>query len=124
MYQIIRPASDSTDIAAVQYLNGIRYDTEELKLFTESVCEKIGLNSLYHNIKGFRYNHDLTQELIYNISRGSLGSGYATVSDGSKRFHQDLFDVLYLKTLEELSLMVNGDPDIVPVVKWRFQVGK
>jgi hypothetical protein len=31
---------------------------------------------------------------------------------------------MYVKELEELPLMINGDWTIKPVVNWRFKIGK
>lgn len=96
----------------------------DLKLFADKVCVEVGLNNLKANIEGFGYEHYQTMETIRDISKGFIGYSTSRVSETSKKFHEDIFDVLYLKKLEELPLMINGDEDIVPVVKWRFQIGK
>ena len=123
--QSIEPASENSDIVVVHYLNGVRYGPDELKLFTDTVCAEVGLKNLKTAIEHFRYEHYQTMEHIKDISNGFL-DGYAStsVSETSKVYHKALFDVLYIKKMEELPLMVNGDEHIVPVVMWRFQIGK
>lgn len=49
---------------------------------------------------------------------------YTEISEGAQIYHKLLFEVMYVKRLIELPLMINGDPDITPVVKWRFRIAK
>jgi hypothetical protein len=123
MHQIIRKTNNS-NIVGVQYLNNIVYYKSELVLFADVVCIKIGLNNLRKFIEDNDYNHYLIQEHIRKIATGDGGYLLDKITESSKMYHESLYDVMYLKKLEELPLMINGDPDLVPVVSWRFEIGK
>jgi len=120
MYQIIKESGSR--LVGVQFTNNVVYTTDDLKLFTNTVCVEINLKYLKQNIEGFGYEHYQTRELIQSIATGDLTFWNST--EESKKYHKNLFDVLYIKKLNELPLMINGDPDIIPVVKWRFEIGK
>lgn len=108
----------------MSYTNQSFYTPEDLKLFTETVCETIGLSNLRRFIELKEYNHYLTKEFIKNISNGFSTYIIKEISKSSQKFHEELFDVLYIKKLDELPLMINGDKDIVMVVLWRLKIGK
>jgi hypothetical protein len=124
MHQITKTVNETPDLITVPHLNGNFYTTEDLKLFTETVCEELELKSLRSIIKEYRYYHEIIKEIILNISRGISSYGFVDITDTAKEFHKELFDAMYVKELEELPLMINGDWTIKPVVNWRFKIGK
>jgi len=124
MSQIIKSTNEGKNLLAVSYLNKNIYTRKDLELFTEIVCKVVPLVNLKQFIEKSDYNHYLTQEFIYNISIKKNTYIIGEISESSKKYHEELFDVMYVKKLEELPLMINGDQDIVPVVLWRFQIGK
>jgi len=123
MHQIIRKTNDSS-VIGVQYTNNIDYLKSDLKLFAEIVCVKIGLNNLCTFIKNNDYNNYYLQEHIRKIATGVDGYLWDKITESSKLYHESLYNVMYIKKLDELPLMINGDPDLVPVVSWRFEIGK
>jgi len=124
MSQTIKITNENKKLLVVSYLNQNIYTCEELKLFTETVCKDIPLVNLKQFIEKSDYNHYLTQEFIYNISMKINTYTIKEITESSIKYHKELFDVMYVKKLEELPLMINGDSDITPVVFWRFKIGK
>jgi hypothetical protein len=123
MHQITQKTNDSS-VVGVQYLNNIVYYRSELILFADVVCTKIGLSSLKKYIEDNDYNHYLLQEHIRKIAKGVDGGFWPKITESSKMYHEGLFDVMYIKKLDELPLMINGVSDLVPVVSWRFEIAK
>lgn len=124
MFQIIKPSNNNPDILTVSTLNGNIYSVEELKLFVELVCKKVALNSLCHILEYNYYNHDLLQTVIHDISMGYQNHGIVSITGSAKKYHEELFDAMYITPLDDLPMMLNGDETITPVVKWRLQIGK
>lgn len=123
MHQIIRTVTDS-NIVGVQFTNTNMYTISDLKLFAEVVCIEIGLKNLKKYIENNGYNHYCIQEHIRKIAKGTEEGHWNPITPTSMEYHESLFDVMYIKKLDELPLMINGDKDLIPVVKWRFQIGK
>lgn len=116
--------SENSGAAEIQPLNNVSYSREDFRLFTEIVCKEVGLNSLKKFIELNEYNPFSIKELIKSLSNGITMHPYTEISEGAQIYHKQLFEVMYVKRLIELPLMINGDPDITPVVKWRFRIAK
>jgi hypothetical protein len=79
---------------------------------------------LHTFIENNDYSDYHLQEHIHKIATGVEGYLMHAITESSKLYHESLYDVMYIKKLDELPLMINGDPDLVPVVSWRFEIGK
>lgn len=117
--------SDPHKIVGVQFLNEVEYSKEDLKLFAETACVQIGLESLPKFLDNDGYNHLRLRYLIHCISRGKSVYQFVDITDTAQAFHKELFDIMYVKTLRDLPLMINNcDWTIKPVISWRFVIGK
>jgi hypothetical protein len=115
---------ENSEASEIQPLNNVSYSSEDFRLFTETVCEEVKLDSLKKFIERNDYNPFSIKELIRSLSNGIKMHPYTEISEGAQIYHKQLFEVMYVKRLIELPLMINGDPDITPVVKWRFRIAK
>jgi hypothetical protein len=117
--------SNPNGIIGVQFLNEIEYSKEDLKLFAETACVQIGLESLPKFLENDGYNNLRLRYLIHSISRGISVYQFVDITNTSKAFHKKLFDVMYIRTLRDLPLMINNcEWTIKPVISWRFVIGK
>lgn len=117
--------SSPDKIVGVQFLNEVEYSKEDLKLFAETACVQIGLESLPKFLANDGYNNLRLRYLIHCISRGKSVYQFVDITDTAQEFHKEIFDVMYIKKLRDLSLIINDvDWSIKPVVSWRFVIGK
>lgn len=101
------------------------YTREDLILFAETVCEDLQLKSLKKFLEVYNYDPYTTFDAVQKISKGETCYCFMEVTKPSQRYHQMLFDVMYVKKLNEIPLLINhGDIDIIPVVHWRFKIAK
>lgn len=124
MFQIIKPVNSDSGLVEVKYLNNVGYTHKDLKLFAETTCVELKLESLKKFLEINDYNSTMFKRMIESLSQGKPIYQYVDVTESARKYHEALFDVLYIKKLRDLPLMINGDPDIVPVVKWRFKIAK
>lgn len=122
MYQISQDPNKK--VIGVKYLNDVCYTQEDLKLFAETVCVEIGLNNLKNFIEQHYCRDSDLKYYIANMASGKPDFPCANLTNTAINYHKDLFDVMYLKKLRDMPLMINGDSDLVPVVKWRLKIGK
>lgn len=117
-----------SQVIGIQYVNDVEYSTDDLKLFCETVCVKIGLNSLRTFLEKDGYHSGRLQQLVSNISNGRGGAAgfeFIDITDTAKAFHKLLFDMMFLKKLRDLPLIINDcDWTMKEVLSWRFTVGK
>lgn len=113
------------DTKGVEPFTLIQYTREDLKLFSETVCREIGLNNLKKFLELYEYNPDVTLDAIHKISQGITAYEFMEITESAKKFHEELFDMMYIKKLIELPLLINhGDRDLISVVNWRFKVAR
>jgi hypothetical protein len=113
------------DTKVIEPYTLVQYTKEDLKLFSETVCREIGLNNLKKFLALYEYNPDVTLDAIHKISQGITAYEFREITESAKKFHEELFDMMYIKKLIELPLLINhGDSTLIPVVNWRFKVAK
>lgn len=106
------------------------YSKEELILFHDTVCVKISLTTISAILERFEYDHEKFKLFIAKNALGNddwsefNGISIKNITTGSKKYHTDLFDLMYIRKLDELPLLIHDDVDLKPVVFWRFQIGK
>lgn len=122
MYQISQDPDKK--VIGVKSLNDVWYTQEDLKLFAETACVEIGLNNLKNYIERCSYSNSDIKYYIANMASGKPNFPCVNLTDNAVAYHKDLFDVMYIKTLRDMPLMINGDRDLIPVVKWRLKIGK
>ena len=122
MYQISQDPDKK--VIGVKYLNDVCYNQEDLKLFAETACVEIGLSNLKNFIEQHNYSNSDLKYYIANMASGKPDFPCVNLKDTAIAYHKDLFDVIYIKKLRDMPLMINGDIDLVPVVKWRLKIGK
>lgn len=106
------------------------YSKEELIFFHDTVCEKIPLTTISKILEIFEYDHETLKLFIAKLSVNDkdqlIFSGVTidNVTDTSKEYHTNLFDIMYIRKLDELPLLIHDDKDLKPVIFWRFKIGK
>lgn len=106
------------------------YSKEELILFHDTVCGEVQLKTISIVLELFKYDHELlkifiAKSAIHDSNQlNFLGIFKVKVTDSSKEYHKNLFDIMYIRKLDELPLLINNDKDLKPIILWRFKIGK
>lgn len=103
------------------------YTREELKLLADTVCVELKLNSLKKALEYFQYDCSIIYDYIHSISKGEHPYAITlseNITEGQKKWHQQLFHAMFKLPTEDLPLYLNGDTDIKKVALWRLRIVK
>jgi hypothetical protein len=106
----------------------IVYSADDIVLFRDTVCEKIGLYTLKKAIDHFGCDHNSLKRLIATIARDRTyewdGLRVTCDSKEAQEYHQKLYKLMYEIPFEDTPLYINEEDVFLPVIKWRLMISK